>query len=94
MTKTIYQETSRSRTEANAIKNQQPMTNKVNRICEAFLTVLLPKLSTNLQNVVTAYVCKSPPDLDHALLLIGRLKRMLVLKDYDKTILSTEQMMT
>lgn len=48
---------------------------KVNRICDAFLTVLLKnRLSSNLQNVITAYVCKSPPDHDAALLLIGRLR--------------------
>lgn len=50
-------------------------TSKVNRICKAFLDVLLSsKLSTNLQNVVTAYVCKSPPDHDAALLLIAKLR--------------------
>lgn len=48
---------------------------KVNRICQAFLDVLLPSmLSTNLQNIVTAYVCKSPPDHDSALLLIAKLR--------------------
>ena len=48
---------------------------KVNRICKAFLDVLLPaRLATNLQNIVTAYVCKSPPDHDAALLLIAKLR--------------------
>lgn len=48
---------------------------KVNRICDAFLTVLLKnRLSSNLQNIITAYVCKSPPDHDAALLLVGRLR--------------------
>jgi elongator complex protein 1 len=47
---------------------------KVNTVCDAFLGVMLPKrLSSNLQNIVTAYVCKSPPDHDAALLLIGDL---------------------
>jgi len=48
---------------------------KVNRICNAFLDALLPsRLSTNLQNIVTAYVCKSPPDHDTALTLIAKLR--------------------
>lgn len=54
-----------------------PKESKVNRICKAFLDVLLPsRLSTNLQNIVTAYVCKSPPDHDAALLLIAKLRGM------------------
>ena len=49
---------------------------KVNRICNAFLDVLLlSRLSTKLQNIVTAYVCKSPPDHDAALLLIAKLQK-------------------
>lgn len=48
---------------------------KVNRICDGFLSVLLKnRISSNLQNIVTAYVCKSPPDHDAALLLIGKLR--------------------
>lgn len=48
---------------------------KVNTICNAFLSVLLPKrLSSNLQNIVTAYVCKTPPGHDAALSLIGDLR--------------------
>ncbi|KAF8458877.1 IKI3 family-domain-containing protein [Terfezia claveryi] len=47
----------------------------VNKICNAFLDVMLPsRLSTKLQNIVTAYVCKSPPDHDAALLLIAKLR--------------------
>ena len=49
---------------------------KVNRICQAFLDDLLPsKLSANLQNIVTAYVCKLPPDYDSALQLIAKLRQ-------------------
>jgi len=59
-----------------ATKPQPAQTvSKVNRICNAFLDVLLPsRLSTKLQNIVTAYVCKSPPDHDAALLLIAKLR--------------------
>ena len=47
---------------------------KVNHICDAFLNVLRHRMSTNLQNVITAHVCKIPPDLDAGLSEIGRLR--------------------
>jgi elongator complex protein 1 len=47
---------------------------KVNRVCDAFLTALKNKVSTNLQNVVTAHVCKRPPDFRAALQLIADLR--------------------
>ncbi|KAH8697212.1 putative killer toxin sensitivity protein [Talaromyces proteolyticus] len=47
---------------------------KINRICDAFLTALKNKLDTNLQNLVTAHVCKSPPDLDSGLQLVANLR--------------------
>jgi elongator complex protein 1 len=46
---------------------------KVNRICDAFLEVLKTRTSTNLQNIITANVCKSPPALDDGLLVVSRL---------------------
>nr|KMM73499.1 IKI3-like protein [Coccidioides posadasii RMSCC 3488] len=48
--------------------------NKVNKICDAFLSVLSNRVATNLQNLVTAYVCKSPPDLDAGLQLVAKLR--------------------
>lgn len=48
---------------------------KVNRICDAFLDVLRAKTSTNLQNIITANVCKSSPAIDAALLLISGLRQ-------------------
>lgn len=50
--------------------------NKVNKICNAFLAVLSDRVETNLQNLVTAYVCKSPPDLDAGLQLVAKLRGM------------------
>jgi len=47
---------------------------KVNRICDAFLDALKGRLNTNLQNVVTAHFCKSPPDLDAGLSLVAKLR--------------------
>lgn len=49
---------------------------KINRVCDAFLAVLETRASTNLQNTITAHVCKSPPDLDAGLTLIANLRSM------------------
>jgi elongator complex protein 1 len=48
-------------------------TSKVNRICDAFLEILRSRMSTNLQNVITAHLCKVPPDLDAGLLEVAKL---------------------
>jgi len=47
---------------------------KINRICNAFLAALESKQDTHLQNIVTAYVCKSPPDLESGLKLVAKLR--------------------
>lgn len=48
--------------------------NKVNRICDGFLAALENRVDTNLRNLITAHVCKSPPDLEAALRLTARLR--------------------
>jgi len=48
---------------------------KVNRICDAFLTVLRRQSSPALQNIVTAHVCKSPPGLEAGLMLVSELRK-------------------
>lgn len=53
---------------------------KINRICDAFLAALRNKLDTNLQNLVTAHVCKSPPDLDAGLQLVANLRGWFALE--------------
>ena len=47
---------------------------KINRVCNAFLEALKSRQETNLQNIVTAHVCKSPPDLDAGLSLVAKLR--------------------
>lgn len=47
---------------------------KVNRICDAFLAVLQKRTETNLQNIVTANVCKTPPDLEGGLGVVAKLR--------------------
>ena len=46
---------------------------KVNKICNAFLEALLGR-KANVKNMITAQVCKNPPDLDAGLLEIVRLR--------------------
>ncbi|WQF81669.1 Putative elongator complex protein [Colletotrichum destructivum] len=46
---------------------------KVNKICDAILKSLQSKKSTNLQNIITAHVCKVPPALDDGLTLVAEL---------------------
>lgn len=50
---------------------------KINRVCNAFLEALTGRQDTNLQNVVTAHVCRSPPDLDAGLSLVAKLRGKL-----------------
>ena len=50
-------------------------TSKVNRICTAVLDVLKSRTATNLQNIITANVCKSPPALDDGLLVVAQLMK-------------------
>ncbi|KAL4878550.1 IKI3 family-domain-containing protein [Aspergillus karnatakaensis] len=47
---------------------------KVNRICDGFLTALEKRSDSNLHNLITAHVCKLPPDLESGLRLVARLK--------------------
>ncbi|KFX90102.1 hypothetical protein O988_08339 [Pseudogymnoascus sp. VKM F-3808] len=46
---------------------------KVNRVCDAMLSVLSSRQSTNLKNIITAHLCKSPPALDDGLKVVALL---------------------
>jgi len=49
----------------------QPL--KVNSICDAVLVTLQTSKNANLQNIITAHVCKNPPALDDALRMVAGL---------------------
>ena len=77
----MYQETLRADQQLSVSDNTPVISktvdenpNKVNMICDAFLDDLRKRTSTNLQNVITAHVCKAPPDLDAGLTEIARLR--------------------
>ncbi|KAJ5665766.1 uncharacterized protein N7477_008214 [Penicillium maclennaniae] len=86
VSQTLYKDTLRiSKTESavaaqpdsqssTGLMKQSSRVNKVNSICDAFLEVLEDRVDTNLQNLVTAHVCKSPPDLEAGLRLVAHLR--------------------
>lgn len=47
---------------------------KVNRVCDAFLSVLKGMYATNLQNVITANVCKIPANIEAGLEVVASLR--------------------
>jgi elongator complex protein 1 len=84
---TLYKDTlkiSRASTKTAATKLQNGISSsvnlniykegKINRICDAFLAALKNRMNTNLRNLITAHICKSPPDIDAALHLVARLR--------------------
>ncbi|CCC07246.1 unnamed protein product [Sordaria macrospora k-hell] len=50
-----------------------PKTSKINTICDAVLHSLKAKKSANLQNIITAHVCKNPPALSDGLQVVASL---------------------
>lgn len=77
VSKTMYKETlprDRSPQDSPGMKTSEAESSKVNRICDAFLDALKSRTSTHFQNVVTAHVCKVPPDLDAGLTQIAGLR--------------------
>lgn len=79
VSQTLYKDTLKKKTEDHALaalSAPSSKSSKVNRICDAFLTTLEKRLDTNLHNLITAHVCKSPPDLEAGLQLVARLRGM------------------
>ncbi|RDA92560.1 hypothetical protein CP533_0920 [Ophiocordyceps camponoti-saundersi (nom. inval.)] len=77
VTKTMYQDTKRPRPLQNPIApgiDNKPLTgSKVNTVCEALLKRLQSRKTTNLQNILTAHMCKLPPALEDGLALVVEL---------------------
>lgn len=75
VTQTMYQDTRRR---VQPIIPTEPAANapsKINIVCDAVLKGLQSRKSTNLQNIITAHVCKSPPALEDGLLLVADLRK-------------------
>ncbi|MCJ1310289.1 hypothetical protein MMC25_003951 [Agyrium rufum] len=83
VSKTMYKDTipnvssdpSTVRSEVNSLQSGNPPSSKVNRICDAFLKVFRSRHATNVQNIISAHVCKNPPDLEAGLTLIAKLQK-------------------
>lgn len=63
---------------------------KINKICDAFLTALQSRVDTNLQNLITAHVCKSPPDMEAGLALAAGLRSMYHNSQYQIYLLANQ----
>ncbi len=77
VSKTMYRETVNNATdvpEQPQVDSFEIKNSKVNRVCDAFLNALKNLTTSHFQNVVTAHVCKSPPDLDAGLAQIAGLR--------------------
>jgi elongator complex protein 1 len=85
VSKTMYKETVRKQRDTALPNGDAPTTDaqvdasltvnsKINRICDALLHELQSRKSTNLQNMVTAKICKSPPDLEGGLSVVSKLR--------------------
>jgi elongator complex protein 1 len=76
VSQTLYRDTLNNPTDNTLLgKETRTATGKVNRICDALISVLSSKPPAFLQNIITAHVCKRPPDLNAALMLVSKLRR-------------------
>jgi elongator complex protein 1 len=79
VTKTLYRDTTLPATTipTDEARQRQPAPgSKVNKIADAFLSALSSRPSLpSIQTIITAHVCKRPPDLTSALSLISHLVR-------------------
>ncbi|CRK20663.1 hypothetical protein BN1723_002631 [Verticillium longisporum] len=78
VTQAMYKDTKRtadrpSEITPNVPTGEQESKSKVNKICNSILKSLQSKKDTNLQNIITAHVCKVPPALDDGLTLVSGL---------------------
>jgi hypothetical protein len=64
------------RTIAPHLSQETSLKTKVNDVCNAFLEVLRLQ-AIHMQSVITAHVCKSPPDITGGLQIISQLKGII-----------------
>ncbi|PFH59984.1 hypothetical protein XA68_11598 [Ophiocordyceps unilateralis] len=74
VTQTMYQDTKRPcPQESLALPAAIQAGSKVNTVCDALLKRLESRKTKNLQNILTAHMCKLPPALDDGLALVAEL---------------------
>ncbi|THC99878.1 hypothetical protein EYZ11_000690 [Aspergillus tanneri] len=74
VSQTLYKDTLQTPKADDTPVNPASKGSKVNQICDAFLVTLEKRMDTNLQNLITAHVCKTPPALEAGLQLVARLR--------------------
>ncbi|KAI6781536.1 Elongator complex protein-like protein [Emericellopsis cladophorae] len=75
VTQTMYENTKQQKPSAPFTPNlaPRPASSKINTICDSVLKALQSRKASNLQNIITAHVCKDPPALDDGLRLVADL---------------------
>jgi elongator complex protein 1 len=76
VTQAMYKDTRASKTQDYVVAPATATAgapSKVNSICDAVLKTLQTRKNVNLQNIITAHVCKNPPALDDALQMVAGL---------------------
>ncbi|PHH55752.1 Elongator complex protein 1 [Ceratocystis fimbriata CBS 114723] len=71
---TMYRDTKSQPKDSDEKSPEGTQGGKVNSICNAVLQALQAKKEANLQNIITAHVCKLPPATDDGLLLVAQLQ--------------------
>ena len=73
---TMPQRTVEASSAVERIANQDPTRtmSKTNKICDAFLVTFRDRPTTHVQNIISAHVCKNPPDMEAGLLMIADLQ--------------------
>lgn len=79
VTKTIYREPEKKEPLGNDLHrviSPAPQLQKVNSICDALIDILQKRSAEFQQNIITALVCKRPPQIAAALMMVSSLRQM------------------
>lgn len=75
MSQTMYRDTTAGVSQQPVGPRAAMQPGKINKICDAVLEKLKTQKNANLQNIITAHVCKNPPALDDGLLVVAELMK-------------------
>ncbi|KAK3985573.1 putative Elongator complex protein 1 [Cladorrhinum sp. PSN332] len=75
VTQTMYRDTSAGLPQQPVDPRAAVKPGKINTVCDAVLEKLKTQKNANLQNIITAHVCKDPPALDDGLRVVAELMK-------------------
>ncbi|KAL2138685.1 hypothetical protein VTI28DRAFT_6379 [Corynascus sepedonium] len=75
VTQTMYRDTRNVAAQQPPDSTASIKQGKTNTVCDAVLQKLRAQKRANLQNIITAHVCKNPPALDDGLLVVAELMK-------------------